>query len=108
MTYTLLTEFFTNIILLADKHNIPKGKMTNASRLLPKHIVCKITQRDNIRRANPCDPALKSLNHEITSDISTHNRQLKQKLWKENLNASWDHRHNTHTLYGRLYSWSLQ
>ena len=63
-------RMFTNVILLADKHNIPKGKMPNPSRLLPEHIVCKITQRDNIRRANPCDPALKPLNHEITSDIS--------------------------------------
>ena len=54
-------RIFTNIILLADKHNIPKGKMPSTSRLLLEHIVCKITQRDNIRRANPCDPALKPL-----------------------------------------------
>ena len=92
-------RIFTNIILLADKHNIPKGKMPSTSRLLPEHIVCKITQRDNIRRANPCDPALKPLNLEITSDISLH----KQNFWKEHLNANWDHRHNTHTLYGRLF-----
>ena len=65
-------RIFTNIILLADKHNMPKGKMPSTSRLLPEHIVCKITQRDNIRRANPCDPALKPLNLEITSDISLH------------------------------------
>ena len=51
---------FTNIILMADKHNIPKGKMHNNCRLLPDHIVCKNTQR-NIRRANICDPALKTL-----------------------------------------------
>ena len=69
--------------------------MPSTSRLLPEHIVCKITQRDNIRRANPCDPALKPLNLEITSDISLH----KQNLWKEHLNANWDHRHNTHTLW---------
>ena len=36
---------FTNIILMADKHNIPKGKMHSNCRLLPEHIVCKITQR---------------------------------------------------------------
>ena len=36
-------RIFTNIILLADKHNIPKGKMPNTSRLLPEHIVCKTT-----------------------------------------------------------------
>ena len=92
-------RIFTNIILLADKHNIPKGKMSSTSRLLPEHIVCTITQKDNIRRANACDPALKPLNLEITSDISLH----KQNFCKEHLNANWDHRHNTHTLYGRLF-----
>ena len=86
-------RIFTNIIMLANKHNIRKGKMPSTSRLLPEHIVCKIPQR-NIRRANPCDPALKPFNLEITSNISLH----KQNLWKEHLNANWDHRHNTHTL----------
>ena len=76
--------------------------MPNTSRLLPEHIVCKITQRDNIRRANPCDPALKPLNHEITSDISLH----KQNLWEEHLNANWDHRHNTHTLWKTIHGLS--
>ena len=71
-TYPLPTYFFTNIILMADKHTIPKGKMHNNSRLLPDHIVCKIIPRDNIRRANTCGPALKLLNKEITSDIQKH------------------------------------
>ena len=74
---------FTNIILMADKHNIPKGKMHSNCMLLPDHIVCKITQSNNIRRANTCDPALKLLNEEITSDIQ------KQNLWKEHLDALW-------------------
>ena len=74
--------------------------MPNTSRLLlPEHIIWKITQRDNIRRANPCDPALTPLISEITSDISLH----KQNLWKEHLNANWDHRHNTHTLYKTIH-----
>ena len=86
---------FTNIILMADKHNIPKGKMHINCRLLPDHIVCKITQRNNIRRTNTCDPALKLSNEEITSDIQKH----KQNIWKEHLHAHWDHRHNTHILW---------
>ena len=56
---------FTNIILMADKHSIPKGKMHNNCRHLPDHIVCTITQWNNIRRANTCNPALKLLNEEI-------------------------------------------
>ena len=68
-------------------------------RLLPEDIVCKITQRNNIRRANTCDPALKLLNDEITSDIQKH----KQNLWKEHLDAHWDHRHNTHTCWKTIH-----
>ena len=43
---------------MADKHNIPKGKMHSNFRLLPEDIVCKTTQRNHIRRANICDPAV--------------------------------------------------
>ena len=87
-------RIFTNIILMADKQNIPKSKMQSNGRLLPEDIVCKITQRNNIRRANTCDPALKLLNEEITSDIQKH----KQNIWKEHLDAHWDHRAPPHTL----------
>ena len=69
---------FTNIILMADKHNIPTGKMHNNYRLLPDHIVCKLTQGNSMRRANTCDPALKLLNEEITSNIhkQTYERNI--------------------------------
>ena len=93
-------RIFTNIILMADKQNIPKGKMHSNCRLLPEDIVCKITQRNNIRRANTCDPALKLLNEEITSDIQ------KQNIWKEHLDAHWDHRQNTHTLWKTIHGLS--
>ena len=86
---------FTIIILIADKHSIPNDKMHNNCRLLPDHMLCKIKRINNIRRANTCDPALKLLNEEITSDIQKH---LK-KLWKEHLDAHWDHRHITHILW---------
>ena len=74
---TILTNIHTAniIILMADKHNIPKDKMHNNCRLLLDHILCKITQRNNIRRANTGDPALKLLNEEITSDIQKHNKK---------------------------------
>ena len=90
---------FTNIILMADKHNIPKGKIQSNCRLLPNRIVCKITQRNTIRRANTCDPALKLLNEAITSDIQKH----KQNLWKEHLDAHCDHRKNTHILWKTIH-----
>ena len=46
-------------ILMADKHYIKNGMRHSNGRLLPDHIVYKITQWHNIRRANTCDPALK-------------------------------------------------
>ena len=88
---------------MADKHNIPKGKMYSNCRLLPEDIVCKITPRIIIKRANTCDPALKLLNEEITSDIQ---KNLKQYIWKEHLDAHWDHRHNTHTLWKTIHGLS--
>ena len=93
---------FANIMLMAHKHNIPKEKMHSNCRLLPEDIVCKITQRNNIRRANTYDPALKLLNEEITSDIQKH----KQNIWKEHLDAHCDHRHNTHTLWKTIHGLS--
>ena len=84
---------------MADKNNIPKGKMHSNCRLLPKYIICKITQRNNIRRANTCDPALKLLNEKIISNIQKH----KQIIWKEHLDAHWDHRHNTHILLKTIH-----
>ena len=93
---------FTNIILMADKHNIPKGKMRSNYMLLVEDIVCKITQRNNIKRATTCDPAHKLLNEEITSNIQKH----KQNIWKEQLDAHWDHRHNTHILWKTIHGLS--
>ena len=92
-------RIFTNIILMADKQNIPKGKMHSNCRLLPEDIVCKITQINNIRRANTRDPALKLLNEEITSDIQKH----KQNIWKKHLDAHWEH---THTLWETIHGLS--
>ena len=88
------------LLLMADKRNILNGKMNSNCRLFPDHIVCKITQRNNIRRANTCDPALKLLNEEIPSDIQ------KQNQWKEHLDAHWDHRHHTHILWKTIHGLS--
>ena len=94
----------TNIILMADKYNIPKGKMHSKSNmLLTDHIECKITQRNNVRRANTCDPALKLLNEKITSGIQ---KKTQTNLWKKHLDAHWDHRHNTHILWKTIHGLS--
>ena len=84
---------FTNIILMADKHNIPKGNMHINCRLLPEDIVCKITQINNIRRANTCDPALNLLNEEITSDIQKHKQHMEGAL-RRSLGSQAQHTHS--------------
>ena len=95
-------RIFTNIILMADKQNIPKGKMHSNCRLLPEDIVCKITQRNNIRRANTCDPALKLLNEEITSDIQKYKQNMEGAL-RRSLGSQAQH---THSLED--HTWSIQ
>ena len=89
---------FTNIILMTDKNNIP-DKMYSNCMLLTDHLVCKITQRNNIRRSNTCNPALKLLNEEITPDIQKH----KQNIRKEHLDPHWDHRLTTYTLWKTIH-----
>ena len=91
-------KILTNIILNADKHNIPKGKIQHNCKLLPEDIRTKINTRNNIRKHNPLDPNLAQLNNEITSDIQHH----KTALWKSHIDGNWDHRENTHTLWKTL------
>ena len=50
-------------------------------------------------RTNTCDPALKLLNEDITSDIQKH----KQTLWNEHLDIHCDHRHNTHIIWKTMH-----
>ena len=85
----------TNLILSADKHNIPRGKMRSRHKLLPQDIRSAIEYRNNIRRNNPKDPQLPDLNKNIDKQIQDHRTQL----WKEHLEDDWDHRHNTHKLW---------
>ena len=96
-------RIFTNIILMADKQNIPKGKMHSNCRLLSEDIVCKITQRNNIRRANTCDPALKLLNEEITSDIQKTQTKHMEGALRRSLGSQAQH---THSLED--HTWSIQ
>ena len=58
------------------------------------------TKRKNMSRANTCDSALKLLNQEIPSDTHKHN------IWKEHLDAHWDHMHNTHILWKTIHGLS--
>ena len=95
--FTEDTEYAFAQTTIPTNIDTAKGKIHSNCRLLPDHIVCKITQSDNT-----CDPASKLLNEEITSDIQKHI----QNIWKEHLDAHWDHRHNTHILWKTTHSLS--
>jgi len=84
-------QILTNAILLADKHNIPKGKLNSHHTPLPEHIGNKIKLRNSTRTANPKDPNIQTLNIEINKLISNH----KENQWKEKLSDKWDHKTNT-------------
>ena len=97
-------RMFTNIILMADNHNIPKGKMNSNFRLLPEDIVCKITQRNDIRRANTCDPALYLLNEEGNF---RHTKKTQTIHMKEHLDRSLGQQaQHTHSMEN--HTWSIQ
>ena len=87
---------------MEDKHNIPKGKMHSNCRLLSDHIICTITQRNNIRRESTCDPGLKLLKRILLPTYKTH----KHNIWKEHLDAHWVHRHNTYIIWKTIHGLS--
>ena len=93
---------FTGIILMADRHTIPKSEMHSDCRILPGRMVCKITQGDGMGGADACGPALKILGEEITSDIEKH----RKTLWKEHLNAHWYRGHSVHILWMSMHGLS--
>ena len=88
---------------MADNYNIPKGKMNSNFRLLPEDIVCKITQRNKIRRPNTCDPARKLLNEEITSDIHKTQTKHMEGASRRSLGPQAQHTHSM-----EHHTWSIQ
>ena len=72
------------------------SRCTITAGSFPNHIVCKITKRDNIRRANTCDPAFKLLSEDITFDAHKY----------KHLDAHWYYRHNTNIRWKAIHGLS--
>ena len=89
---------FTNIILMTDKHNIPKGKMLSNCRLLLEDIVCKVTQINNIRKANTCDPVSNSYMRRLLPTCKNTNETHGRSIYTLTGTTG-----TTHTFYGRPY-----
>ena len=94
----IANKILTGLILQADKHHIPKGKIKTKQTPLPQAIRDKIQQRNHIRKQNRHDPSIQQLNRVIDHEINTH----KRNLWKEHLNQNWNNKHNTHSLQDNL------
>ena len=94
------TKTLTNIILLADKHHIPKGKIKNKHKLLPLNIRNKIKTRNSIRLQNQYDNRLQAINTEIETEIQEH----KASLWENFIKENWDYKTNSHIFWRTLNS----
>ena len=88
-------KILTLLLLDADKHFIPKGKIRPNNPLLPENIRSQIEVRDIIKANDPTDNRLEHLNKGISQAIQTH----RSGIWKEHLDGHWDHRRNTHILW---------
>ena len=83
---------FTNIILQADKHTIPKCTPH-------ENFYLNVSQQNHIRKLNNCGPSLTALNVKITSDIYTHKQDI---IWtKATFGSLTQH---THTLEDKIFS----
>jgi len=95
-------QTITNAILSADKHHIPKGRVTTKHTPLPDHIRNLITTRNLSRQTNPKDPSIPNQNLTINRQILEHRTQL----WKSHLQTSGNHKTNTKKLWTTINSLS--
>src|SRR5437867_8046154 len=91
-------KHLTNLILLADKHHIPKGRIKKLNQPLPDNIKDKIKERNRLRDLNPKDSRITPLSKEITSQIFVH----RNEQWKVKLDQIGDHKKNSRTLWNTI------
>jgi hypothetical protein len=72
------------VLLTASKHNIPSGYRKDFTPGLPNAAKDLIRERDELRSADPADPALPDLNARIEDAIKVSSR----KAWREEVEAS--------------------
>ena len=92
---------FTYIILIADKYNIPKGRMHSTHPLTRPHGMQNHTKKQHKVRKH-----LWSSSQTLKWGDKLRHTKHKQNLWKEHLDAHWDHRNNTNILCKTIHSLS--
>ena len=93
--YTPQNTTLTNLILLADKHHIPQGRLKKLYQPLPQHIKDTIKERNTLRNINLIDSRVTPLSNEITKQIG----QYRSDQWKAKLEQIGDCKKNSHTLW---------
>jgi RNA polymerase subunit RPABC4/transcription elongation factor Spt4 len=93
-------KLLTNLILLADKHYIPKGKVKDINHPLPQNIKQKIKERNILREKNPSDPLIIPLSKEITQMIHKNRRST----WESKLDQIGNHKKNSHKYWNTINS----
>src|SRR6267154_6690230 len=91
-------KYLTNLILLADKHHIPKGRIKKLNQPLSEHITDLLNARNILRKNTPFDPHIPFLNKDITKLINIH----RTDQWKAKLEQIGDHKKNSHTLWNTI------
>jgi len=91
-------KVITDLILLADKHHVPKGRIKNLLEPLPQHIKTKIKERNNICIDNHSDSGIPQLSKKITDSTGQH----KTDQWKQYFDQIVDHKENSHTLWNTI------
>ena len=76
-------RIFRKILLKAAEAHIPRGKVHNYQPGLTPETRLLIQERDLLRQANPTDPRLHQLNHNISTNINTNIQQA----WKDTMNS---------------------
>jgi hypothetical protein len=72
-------KIFCKVLLTAAKHAIPAGFCKDCKPGLSHEANILINERDTLRAADPTDPAIKILNHNITKIISEN----KKSIWRD-------------------------
>ena len=71
-----INKKLTKLIMEADKRYIPRGNIRKRRLPLPEDIRNKISERNDLRTANPDDPRIPDANERIQESIKEHKRTL--------------------------------
>ena len=76
-------KIFRQILQKASRRNIPRGKIPNFTQGLTQHAREMISERDDLRVADPTDPRISQLESRIAREVE----RRKQEIWQETVES---------------------